>query len=137
MNKQDRYNMGKTIAMVDQEDYQVLASTIGLDIALSKKILAGNEILKFIRRGELLSVAHIHGFDTEAVELLAEPKSPITRTPLFKQDLSSNGKILIGAVYRNGDWEIAMGGTHIKGGERVIAVCASTQLKNVQELFLS
>ena len=137
MNKQDRYNMGKTIAMVDQEDYQVLASTIGLDIALSKKILAGNEILKFIRRGELLSVAHIHGFDTEAVELVAEPKSPITRTPLFKQDLSSNGKILIGAVYRNGDWEIAMGGTHIKGGERVIAVCASTQLKNVQELFLS
>ena len=137
MNKRDRDNMGKTIAMVDQEDYQVLASTIGLDIALSKKILAGNEILKFIRRGELLSVAHIHGFDTEAVELVAEPKSPITRAPLFKQDLSSNGRILIGAVYRNGDWEIAMGGTHIKGGERVIAVCGSAQLKRVQELFLT
>jgi trk system potassium uptake protein TrkA len=136
MNTQGRYNMGKTIAMVNQEDYLVLASTIGLDIALSKKILAGNEILKFIRRGELLSVAHIHGFDTEVVELVAEPKSPITRAPLSKQDLSSNGKILIGAVFRDGNWETAMGETHIKEGERVIAVCASTHLKNLQELFL-
>jgi len=136
MNKQGRYNMGKTIAMVNREDYLVLASTIGPDIALSKKILAGNEILKFIRRGELLSVAHIHGFDTEVVELVAEPKSPITRALLSKQDLSSNGTILIGAVFRNGNWETAMGDTHIKEGERVIAVCASPHLKNIRELFL-
>ncbi|MFC1863625.1 Trk system potassium transporter TrkA [Thermodesulfobacteriota bacterium] len=136
MNKQGRYNMGKTIAMVDQEDYLVLASTIGLDIALSKKILAGNEILKFIRRGELISVAHIHGFDTEVVELVAEPKSPITRAPLSKQDLSSNGRILIGAVFRNETWETALGDTHIIEGERVIAVCTSPHLKTVRELFL-
>ena len=38
---------------------------MGADIALNKKILAGNDILKFIRRGELLSVAHLHGFDAE------------------------------------------------------------------------
>ena len=128
--------MGKTIAMVNREDYLVLASTIGPDIALSKKILAGNEILKFIRRGELLSVAHIHGFDTEVVELVAKPKSPITRAPLSKLNLSSKGKILIGAVFRNETWETAMGDTHIKEGERVIAVCASPHLKNIRELFL-
>lgn len=136
MNEQGRYDSGKTIAMVNREDYQVLASTIGTDIAMSKKILAGNEILKFIRRGELLSVAHIHGFDTEVIEVEAAPKSPITRAPLSKLDLSSNGKILIGAVFRNGSWETALGDTHINEGECVIAVCASTRLKKVRELFL-
>ncbi|MFC1867121.1 NAD-binding protein, partial [Thermodesulfobacteriota bacterium] len=136
INKQGRYNMGKTIAMVNREDYLVLASTIGPDIVLNKKILAGNKILKFIRRGELLSVAHFHGFDTEVVELVAKPKSPITRAPLSKQHLLSNGKILIGAVFRNGNWETAMGDTHIKEDERVIAVCASSHLKNVREFFL-
>jgi hypothetical protein len=71
----------KSIALVNKEDYLVLAATMGSDIALNKKILAGNEILKFIRRGELLSVAHLHGFDAEVVELVAAPDSPITRGP--------------------------------------------------------
>lgn len=137
MNKKDHHNIAKTIAMVNREDHLVLASTIGPDIALSKKILAGDQILKFIQRGELISVAHIHGFDTEVVELVAEPKSPITGAPLYGQHISSMGKILIGAVFRDGNWKIAMGDTHIKEGERVIAVCTSTYLKKVRELFRS
>jgi trk system potassium uptake protein TrkA len=51
---------------------------------LNKKILAGNEVLKFIRRGELLTVAHLHGFEAEVVELVAAEDSPITRKPLAK-----------------------------------------------------
>jgi hypothetical protein len=36
---------------VNKEEYLVLAATSGSDIALNKKVLAANEILKFIRRG--------------------------------------------------------------------------------------
>ncbi|MCP3849584.1 MAG: Trk system potassium transporter TrkA, partial [Gammaproteobacteria bacterium] len=86
MTSQDVNNGGKQqgtqnkcIAMVNKEDYVVLASTMGSDLALNKKILAGNKILKFIRRGELLSVAHLHGFDAEMVEIIAAQDSPITR----------------------------------------------------------
>jgi trk system potassium uptake protein TrkA len=137
MNKQDRDKQGKTIAMVNKEDYLVLAATIGTDIALNKKILAGNEILKFIRRGELLSMAHVHGFDTEVVELVAAPNSPITRTPLAQLDPSYYGKILIGGVFRDGAWKTAMGDTHIREGERAIVICTSLNLKDVRELFLT
>jgi trk system potassium uptake protein TrkA len=59
----------KTISLVNKEDYQVLATTSGSDIALNKKMLAGNEILTFIRRSELISVSHLHGFDAEVVDL--------------------------------------------------------------------
>ncbi len=89
MNTQNGGSPGKQrkcIAMVNKEDYLVLAATMGSDIALNKKILAGNEILKFIRRGELLSVAHLHGLDAEVVEIVAAPNSPITRKPLSKMD---------------------------------------------------
>jgi len=127
----------KTIALVNNEDYLVLAATIGSDIALNKKILAGNEILKFIRRGEILSVAHLHGFDTEVVELVAQPDSPITKMPLSKLDPQYHGKILIGAVYRDRMWTIGVGDTHIQPNERVLVVCGSLQLKDVQDLFLS
>jgi trk system potassium uptake protein TrkA len=126
----------KTITLVNKEAYLVLAATSGSDIALNKKILAGNEILKFIRRGEILSVVHLHGFDTEVVELLAAPNSPITKKPLSQMDSSFYGKILVGAVFRDGRWITAVGDTHIHGDERVIVVCASTHLKDVQQLFL-
>jgi trk system potassium uptake protein TrkA len=126
----------KTISLVNKEEYLVLASTSGSDIALNKKVLAANEILKFIRRGELLSVAHLHGFDAEVVEILAAPDSPITRIPLSKIDPSFHGKILVGGVYRDGRWQIAVGDTRILPDERVIVICKSLHLKDVHELFL-
>jgi trk system potassium uptake protein TrkA len=136
-NGQTRARQGKCIALVNKEDYLVLAATMGSDIALNKKILAGNEILKFIRRGELLSVAHLHGFDAEVVEIVAAPDSPITRKPLSKLDSFYYGKIMIGGIHRGGVWQVAVGDTHIQSDERVIVVCSSPHLKDVQKLFLA
>jgi len=127
----------KCIALVNKEDYVVLATTMGSDLALNKKILAGNEILKFIRRGELLSVAHLHGFDAEMVEIIAAPHSPITRKPLSRLGAYYNGKILIGGIHRKGIWQVAVGNTHIQKNERAIVVCMSQHLKDVQKLFLA
>jgi trk system potassium uptake protein TrkA len=136
-NDRQHGKQGKCIALVNKEDYLTLAATMGSDIALNKKILAGNEILKFIRRGELLSVAHLHGFDAEVVEIAAAPNSPITRKPLSKLDPSYYGKIMVGAIHRDGAWQVAIGDTHIRSDERVIVVCLSQHLRDVQKLFLA
>jgi len=126
---------GKTIALVSKEDYLVLAATIGADLALNKKIMAANIILKFIRRSELISVAHMHGFDAEVMEIVAAPGSPITKKPLAKLTPFYQGTILIGSVFRQGAWRIAVGNTHIQSNERVIVICLSPQLKDVRKLF--
>ncbi len=135
-NNQSEGTQSKSIALVNKEDYLVLAATMGSDIALNKKILAGDEIIKFIRRGELLSVAHLHGLDAEVVEIIAAPNSTITRKPLSELDPKFHGKILIGGVFRDGEWQIAVGDTHIQDNEPVIVFCASLHLKDVQKLFL-
>ncbi len=135
-NGADRSKEHKTISMVNKEEYLVLAATSGTDIALNKKVLAANEILKFIRRGELLSVAHLHGFDAEVVEILAAEGSPITRIPLAKIDPSFYGKILVGGVHRDDRWQIAVGNTRILPNERVIVFCKSMHLKDVHKLFM-
>jgi trk system potassium uptake protein TrkA len=127
----------KSICLVNKEDYLVLAATMGSDIALNKKILAGNEILKFIRRGQLLSVFHLHGLEAEMVEIVAEPDSQITRKPLSKLDPSFYGKFLIGAVFRDDKWQIAVGDTQVHANERAIVVCRTLSLKDVQQLFFS
>lgn len=125
----------RTISLVTKEDYLVLAQTTGSNIALNKKVMAGNEILKFIRRSELLSVAHLHGFDAEVVELIAAPKSPITKKPLSKLDPYYTDKLIIGAVLGEDGWRVAVGQTHIKENERVIVICPSMYLKDVRKLF--
>ncbi|MCP4337686.1 MAG: Trk system potassium transporter TrkA [Desulfobulbaceae bacterium] len=127
----------KTIALVNKEDYLVLAATIGSDIALNKKVMAGNEILKFIRRSEFLSVAHLHGFDTEVVELVAAEKSSITKKPLSQLNSFFHDKLIIGAVFRDNKWQIAIGSTHIQAGDPVIVICTSRHLRDVRKLFIA
>ncbi len=129
-------NQIKTISLVNKEEYVVLASTSGSDIAINKKILAGNEILTFIRRDEMLSVSHMHGFDAEVVDLIAAPRSPITRKKLAKLDTRLADHIIIGSVFRDGVWETAVGETQINAGDRAIVICDSLHLKDVRELFL-
>ncbi|MBD3873522.1 MAG: NAD-binding protein [Acidobacteria bacterium] len=126
---------GKTIALVGREEYLVLAATMGSDIVLSKKVLAANEILKYIRRGQLLSVAHLHGLEAEVVELVVGKGAAITRKPLYQIE-GLKGRIIIGGYSRGESWQTAVGSTHLEPGDKVIAVCTSERLKDLQELIL-
>ncbi len=81
-------------------------------------------------------MAHLHGVDAEVVEFVVAPNSPITRKPLSKFGSSLDEKFIIGGVFRDGGWKIAVGDTQIRDDERVIVSCTSLQLKNVRKLFL-
>lgn len=126
----------KTIAMVTREEYLVLASTMGTDIAANKNVLAANAVLQSIRRGHVLSVAHLHGCEAEVVELLAGAGSRITKKPLHTHK-ELRGRVMIGAVSRGDTWEIAVGSTQIRQGDRVVCVCAQQHLGELQTLFMS
>ncbi len=128
--------IGKTIALVKRTDYLVLASAMGADLAVNRKILAANHILRYIRRGHVLSVAHLHGCDAELVELLAGADSPITRSPLHELT-HLRDRIMVGALYRDGAWSVAGGGTQIRTGDRVVCISRPDDLRELQRLFLA
>jgi len=71
------------------------------------------------------------------VDLIAAPKSAITRKTLanFKGELWEH--IIVGSVFRDGKWETAVGETQVNAGDRAIVICDSLHLKDVRELFLS
>ena len=125
----------KTIALVRKEEYLVLGSALGADIVLNPKVLAGNSILKYIRRGKLLSMAHLHGCEAEVVELVADRGSPITRKPLMELAQVMKGRMIIGGFGRKDHWEIAVGGTQIEAGDKVIGICVSSDLPELERLF--
>jgi hypothetical protein len=69
-------------------------------------------------------VTHLYGVDAEVVELLAAPKSRITRYSLATVPGSREfqGEIIIGGVFHDGEWRTAVGETRVEAGDRVIAV---------------
>lgn len=125
----------RTIALVKREEYLTIASAMGSDIVLNKKVLAANEILKYIRRDKVLSMAHLHGFEAEVVELVADRGAPITQKPLYQLG-GMKGKIIIGGFFRNDKWQIAVGSSQIEPGDKVIGVCTSNHLRDLQKLLL-
>ncbi len=110
-------------------------STMGSDIVLSKKVLAANEILKYIRRGQLLSVAHLHGFEAEVVELVVGDGAPITRKAAAP-DRRAQGPDHHRRLLARWAWQTAVGSTHLQPGDKVIAVCTSDHLRDLQALIL-
>ena len=129
-------DIGKTIAHVKREDYLVLASAMGIDIAVNKKILAANHILRYIRRENMIAAAHLHGCDAEVVEIIADPKTPITKSTIAELGVL-NGKIMVGAVFQNDSWKIVRGDSRIEAGNKVVCICKPNNLRLLQELFLS
>ncbi len=125
----------RTIALIKREEYAMLAAALGTDFAVNDKTLAANEVMRYLRRGHVLSVQHLHGCEAEIVELLADEGAAITKQKIadFR---GFEGDFLIGAIRRGEQWVIASGNMHIQPGERVISVCADNSLGDLQRLFL-
>ena len=128
----------KTIALVKREQYLTLAATMGADIVLNRKVLAGDRILSYILPDAEASVAHLYGVDAEVVELVAAPRSRITRYSLATVPGSRGfrGQMIIGGVLHDGQWRTAVGDTQVEAGDKVIAVCRPDSLPDLERLVL-
>ncbi|MCI0706071.1 MAG: Trk system potassium transporter TrkA [Ignavibacteriae bacterium] len=123
----------KTIAHVEKLDYIPLANTIGIDALVNKKLSAATAILKFIRKGEIVSVASLHGVDAEVIEMVAQKGSRVTKKQL--QDLEFPEGAIVGCVIHNGSVAIPVGATKINPQDRVVVFCLPGAIKSVEKFF--
>ncbi len=128
----------KTVTLVKREQYLTLAAALGSDIVLNRKVLAGDRILAYLLRGEMLSAARLYGADAEVVELVAARKADITKHSLATVSASRGfvGRLIIGCVFKEGEWRAATGDTRVEPGNRLIAVCRLESLPDVHRLVL-
>lgn len=123
----------KAIALVDKADYIPLTQTIGLDSLINKKLLAANNISRFIRKGEILSLTSLEGIDAEVLEYIAQSNSPITKKPV--KDLDFPREALIGGVIREDESFIAVGETKIQANDKVVIFSLPGAVKKIEKLF--
>lgn len=125
--------VSKTIALVENVDYIALTQTIGLDSLINKKLIAANNISRFIRRANIVSIATLQGIDADAVEYIAKEKSTITKKPIRK--ISFPEGVIIGGYVRDGKGEIVTGDTHILPGDKVVVFGLPDSIKKAEKLF--
>ncbi len=119
--------------MVSKPDFIPLAQTIGLDAVINKKVAASNEIHRYVRRGNVISVTELRGIKAEVIELQANKDSKITQKPIKKQRFPDG--CVIGGILCNGSVEIVTGESQVDANDRVIIFCLPSAVEKVTKLF--
>lgn len=72
----------RTLALVQKPDYVSLYQKLGIDVAVSPRLLCANRILAFVRSRSISTIASIEEGKAEVLELEVAPGSPLVDQPL-------------------------------------------------------
>jgi len=122
-----------TVITTHHPDYMAIVDALDIDVVINPRFLAADQIRRLVRGPGISSVTKLMECNAEALELVPEENSLVTKMPL--KDLSFPKNSIVGAIYRGSEVILANGNTQIKAGEGVIVFCQETAVKKLQEMF--
>jgi len=123
----------KTIAHVDTREYIHISHSIGVDSLINKKLVAANQITRFLRKGKVESVSSIYGVDAEFVQYEISKNNQLTRKPL--KDLHFPGTALVAGVIRGEDTFIPDGDFQLEIDDKAIVFTLPSAQHALDKLF--
>ncbi len=123
----------KTIALVENMDYFELSHSVGIETLINKKLLAANNIFRYIRKGEVVAMTKLSSMNAELLEFEVKSTSAICNKVI--KDINFPRSAIIGGVIRNGLGVIALGSFKIQEGDRVVVCSLLQSIKGVEKLF--
>lgn len=127
-------NIKKTIALVENMDYFQLSQSIGIDTLINKKLLAANNIFRYVRKGEVVALTRLNNLNVEILEFIVNSGSRISGKEIKEIDFPLNA--IIGGVIREGKGMVALGDFEILEGDRVVVCCLPESIRKIERLFL-
>ena len=128
-----RMGAKKVIAKVSRSNYTSVLETIGIDNAVSPKLITASDILRIVRGGRIVSISLLIGGRAEVLEIIPQEGAPILDKPL--KELGIPKGIIIGAILRHGKVIIPNGDAVIKASDRVIVFTLDSRVDKVTKLF--
>jgi len=124
----------RIISLINKTDYTPIIPTIGIDAYVSKQFITVDNILKFIRKGSIVSVASIPGLSAEVIEYIAGDGAKITKKAVKELQLPKGS--ILGAVSRGGEKVfIPVGDSVIQSGDKVVVFAQPTAIKDIGKMF--
>lgn len=127
------HDVRKTITLVDNIDYINISKNIGVDALINKKLIAADNIFRYVRKGDISDLISIPGLDIEVLEFIVRNTCKINNKQIKNLGFPKNA--IISGVIRNNRGYITMGDFVIQENDRVIVVSKPEAIKKVEAFF--
>ena len=123
----------KTIAQVENKEYVHISQDIGVDTLINKKLIAANNIFRFVRKGRIEAITSLHGVDAEVIEYIITKNNKLTRKTL--KELHFPDTAIIGGVIRGEQSMIPDGDFQLQLNDRVIVFALPEAISRLETFF--
>jgi trk system potassium uptake protein TrkA len=123
----------KVISLIHRFDYVPLVSRVGIDAAVSPRLSTVNAILRYVRRGNVASVATLKGIDAEAIEFDVREGTRVAGRRVHEVAFPEGS--IVGAILRNSQVITPRGRDRIQVGDRVVIFALPGAISEIERLF--
>lgn len=123
----------KILAVVANKDYLYLVPKLGIDLAVSKKIVMARRILSYLTEGAEICRTRLPGSLINLIEIEVHNDTPITQNCLAETDLPD--RCLIVAVLQDEVVRIPSGSTRLQAGDTAIVLVEGDVTEKALDFF--
>jgi len=123
----------KTIAHVDTREYIHISHSIGVDSLINKKLVAANEISRYLKKGTVEAVSGIYGVDAEFIQYSVCKNNRLTKYAL--KDLHFPDTAIVAGVIRGEDVFIPDGDFELQMNDKAIVLALPQAKGPLEKLF--
>ncbi|HSG46859.1 MAG TPA: Trk system potassium transporter TrkA [Longimicrobiales bacterium] len=123
----------KVVSLIHKFAYLPIVPKVGIDAAVSPRMSTVNAILRYVRRGRVMTVAALKGIGAEAIEFNVGPEARLVGVPL--RDLRIPKGAFIGTILRGEEIILPRGDDQIQVGDEVIVFTLPDAVGEVEHLF--
>lgn len=124
----------RTISVVSREEFAPLSEALGVDIAISPRLITAGAILRFVRKGDVMAVNVLES-GAEMIEMRVPENSEVAGRSLSEVGFPDGA--IVGAVLRNGDVVIPTGDEVLQKGDDAVIFTVESTVDEVERLFAS
>jgi trk system potassium uptake protein len=126
---------GMAISRFNRIAYVSLLSGLGIDAAVSSRLMAASAILRFVRQGQVEQVATFSDTDAEAIEIEVQEGAEAVNKSLLELKLPVG--VIIGGISRNGTTFVPDGSTVVRPGDHIIFFALPRDIAESSTIFTS
>lgn len=129
----DRLGASTTVTRFNRVALFDLMPAVGVSAGVSAKVAAANAVLRFVRRGAIVSAADFMTGGIEALEIEIMDRAPAIGNSVGGLGLPDGA--VIGAILRSGSAIVPRGSSHFEPGDRVVVLATPDAVGAVERLF--
>lgn len=128
-----RAGVKKTVAMVENSDYAVMAENLDIGTIFNKKTFAASHIYQMMLQADVTTVKSLLVANVDVAEFMVKENSKMTKLPV--KDLALPQTITLGGMVRDGKGYLINGNTQIQAGDTIVAFCIGNSLNKLERFF--